>query len=136
MEQGLVGAVLCIVTAAWVMISLYKQSIPLFYALLSLFIFSMFSYPFELLPYQILLVLLAAYAQSKGADKKEEIVRCKPWRVVPLLMLLPVAYFLMREILRRHETDQEVNMFSGMHHEAFIIDYYELMPLEMANCAL
>ncbi len=24
-------------------------------------------------------------------------------------------------------------MFSGMHHEAFIIDYYELMPLEMDN---
>lgn len=132
-EQGLVGAVLCIVTAAWVMISLYKQSIPLFYALLSLFIFSMFSYPFELLPYQILLVLLAAYAQSKGSDKKEEIVRCNPWRVVFLFVLLPVAYFLIREIQHRHETDQEVSMFSGMHHEAFINDYYELMPLEMDN---
>lgn len=48
-------------------------------------------------------------------------------------MLLPVAYFLMREIQRRHETDQEVSMFSGMHHEAFIIDYYELMPFEMDN---
>lgn len=132
-EQGLVGAVLCAATSIFVLIKLYKQSLPLFYALLSLFIFSMFSYPFELLPYQILLVLLAAYAQSKGSDKKEEIVRCKTRRVVLLLVLLPVAYFLMREIQRRHETDQEVSMFSGMHHEAFIIDYYELMPLEMDN---
>ena len=70
-EQGFVGAVLCAATSIFVLIKLYKQSLPLFYALLSLFIFSMFSYPFELLPYQILLVLLAAYAQSKGSDKKE-----------------------------------------------------------------
>lgn len=131
-EQGLVSALLCVVTAVCVMMKLYRLSLPLFYGLLSLFIFSMFSYPFELLPYQIILVLLSAFTVSH-ADKDEETIRCKLGRVMLLLALMPIAFFVAKDIQRRHETDKEVNMFSGMHHEAFINDYYELMPLEMDN---
>lgn len=131
-EQGLVGAVLCVVTAVWVLLGLYKQSLPLFYGLLSLFIFSMFSYPFELLPYQIILVLLSAFAASH-VDMDKENTHRKLGRVMLLLVLVPIAFFVAKEIQRRHETDKEVKMFSGMHHEAFINDYYELMPMEMDN---
>lgn len=131
-EQGLVGAVLCVVTAVWVLFGLYKQSLPLFYGLLSLFIFSMFSYPFELLPYQIILVLLSAFAASH-VDMDKENTHRKLGRVMLLLVLVPIAFFVAKEIQRRHETDKEVKMFSGMHHEAFINDYYELMPMEMDN---
>lgn len=133
-EQGLVGAVLCVVTAVWVLLGLYKQSLPLFYGLLSLFIFSMFSYPFELLPYQIILVLLSAFAASH-VDMDKENTHRKLGRVMLLLVLVPIAFFVAKEIQRRHETDKEVKMFSGMHHEAFINDYYELMPMEMDNAS-
>ena len=133
-EQGLVGAVLCVVTAVWVLFGLYKQSLPLFYGLLSLFIFSMFSYPFELLPYQIILVLLSAFAASH-VDMDKENTHRKLGRVMLLLVLVPIAFFVAKEIQRRHETDKEVKMFSGMHHEAFINDYYELMPMEMDNAS-
>ena len=133
-EQGLVGAVLCAATSIFVLIKLYKQSLPLFYGLLSLFIFSMFSYPFELLPYQITLVLLSAFAASH-VDMDKENTHRKLGRVMLLLVLVPIAFFVAKEIQRRHETDKEVKMFSGMHHEAFINDYYELMPMEMDNAS-
>ena len=133
-EQGLVGAVLCAATSILVLIKLYKQSLPLFYGLLSLFIFSMFSYPFELLPYQIILVLLSAFAASH-VDMDKENTHRKLGRVMLLLVLVPIAFFVAKEIQRRHETDKEVKMFSGMHHEAFINDYYELMPMEMDNAS-
>ena len=133
-EQGLVGAVLCAATSIFVLIKLYKQSLPLFYGLLSLFIFSMFSYPFELLPYQITLVLLSAFAASH-VDMDKENTHRKLGRVMLLLVLVPIAFCVAKEIQRRHETDKEVKMFSGMHHEAFINDYYELMPMEMDNAS-
>lgn len=133
-EQGLVGALLCVATAVLVMKKLYNANRPLFYGLLSLFIFSMFSYPFELLPYQIILVLLSAFAASH-VDEDEETIHRKLGRVMLLLVLVPIAFFVAKEIQRRHETDKEVKMFSGMHHEAFINDYYELKPLEMDNAS-
>lgn len=133
-EQGLVGALLCVATAVLVMKKLYNASRPLFYGLLSLFIFSMFSYPFELLPYQIILVLLSAFAASH-VDEDEETIHRKLGRVILLLVLVPIAFFVAKEMQRRHETDKEVKMFSGMHHEAFINDYYELKPLEMDNAS-
>lgn len=92
----------------------------------------MFSYPFELLPYQIILVLLSAFAASH-VDMDKENTHRKLGRVMLLLVLVPIAFFVAKEIQRRHETDKEVKMFSGMHHEAFINDYYELMPMEMDN---
>lgn len=133
-EQGLVGALLCVATAVLVMKKLYNASRPLFYGLLSLFIFSMFSYPFELLPYQIILVLLSAFAASH-VDEDEETIHRKLGRVILLLVLVPIAFFVAKEMQLRHETDKEVKMFSGMHHEAFINDYYELKPLEMDNAS-
>lgn len=133
-EQGLVGALLCVATAVLVMKKLYNANRPLFYGLLSLFIFSMFSYPFELLPYQIILVLLSAFAASH-VDEDEETIHRKLGRVMLLLVLVPIAFFVAKEMQRRHETDKEVKMFSGMHHEAFINDYYELKPLEMDNAS-
>lgn len=133
-EQGLVGALLCVATAVLVMKKLYNASRPLFYGLLSLFIFSMFSYPFELLPYQIILVLLSAFA-ANHVDEDEETIHRKLGRVMLLLVLVPIAFFVAKEMQRRHETDKEVKMFSGMHHEAFINDYYELKPLEMDNAS-
>lgn len=133
-EQGLVGALLCVATAVLVMKKLYNASRPLFYGLLSLFIFSMFSYPFELLPYQIILVLLSAFAASH-VDEDEETIHRKLERVMLLLVLVPIAFFVAKEMQRRYETDKEVKMFSGMHHEAFINDYYELKPLEMDNAS-
>lgn len=133
-EQGLVGALLCVATAVLVMKKLYNANRPLFYGLLSLFIFSMFSYPFELLPYQIILVLLSAFAVSH-VDEDEETIHRKLGRVMLLLVLVPIAFFVAKEMQRRHEADKEVKMFSGMHHEAFINDYYELKPLEMDNAS-
>lgn len=46
-EQGLAGVALFVVWVAAVMFRLYRQSKPLFYGMLAMLVFAMFSYPFS-----------------------------------------------------------------------------------------
>lgn len=130
-EQGAVGALLCLGFVITSMLQLYRKSLPLFYGMLSLLIFSQFSYPFELLPYRILAALIFAYAASHKKGDKKITVWYSP--VMILLAMMPIAYSLIKEIEKRHEADKESLLFSGLQHEAFINDYYELLPLEYDN---
>lgn len=61
-EQGLVGLSLAIALICTVLCRLWNSNRPLFYASLCLLLISLFSYPFELLPYQIIGVIIVAYA--------------------------------------------------------------------------
>jgi hypothetical protein len=65
-EQGLIGAILCVATVVLAMVRLFKQSVILFLGMTSLVIFSMFSYPFELLPYTIIAVMVIAWSESEN----------------------------------------------------------------------
>ena len=64
-EQGLAGALLWIAIVLTAMWRLYKASGPLFMGMVSLLVFSMFSYPFELLPYRIIAVMTFAWSESR-----------------------------------------------------------------------
>ena len=64
-EQGLAGALLWIAIVLAAMWRLYKASGPLFMGMVSLLVFSMFSYPFELLPYRIIAVMTFAWSESR-----------------------------------------------------------------------
>ena len=66
-EQGLVGLAIAIVLIILLFLQLKEKGKALGIGLLCLLIFSMFSYPLEQLPYQILFVVIAAYgATNKG----------------------------------------------------------------------
>lgn len=154
-EQGLIGAVMCVLSVLFAMTRLYIQSKPLFMGILSLLIFSMFSYPFELLPYCIILVVIIAWSESytnKIVNNKDiskcsyinrhitrfatrNIVICKSKASVVTTLLVTTfwVFYLVKEVKQRIDIDKDCDLFSGMHNEAFIDDYYELLPYEVDN---
>jgi tetratricopeptide (TPR) repeat protein len=113
------------------MIKLWKYSKPMFYGLLSLLIFSLFSYPFELLPFRIITILIVAWAASSPTNEGKVEKTC--WGTAFSLVLLTLAYLTTKEIAIRHVSDKEYSLFARMEHEAFIKDFYELLPLERDN---
>jgi len=154
-EQGLTGTVLCILPILFAMTRLYIQSKPLFMGILSLLIFSMFSYPFELLPYCIIVVVIIAWSEScsrkrldneyntkysyicrsitRIATKGIVICKRKTFVVMSILLIVLMNLCLIKEVKQRVDIDKDCNLFSGMHNAAFINDYYELLPYELDN---
>lgn len=131
-EQGVAGAVLTLTIVVLVMIRIYKCSRPLFYGLLSLIIFSMFSYPFELIPYRIIAISIAAWTLSVQKDRSSLGVN-KFFIIFASCMICVACYFLYKEISPRKTADKDYSMFSGIKHAAFIDDYYDLLPQEYDN---
>lgn len=130
-EQGIVGALWCIAAVVTGMQNLYRQSRPMFYGALSLLIFSMFSYPFELFPYRTAVVMLAAWSASKGSQSPFKINKYAA--SVFLLSLAVFSWFVRNETRRRSKADMNMHFISGIYHQTFIKDYYELLPMELDN---
>lgn len=125
-EQGIIGAVLMIAIIGCVLLRLWSHSQPLFYGMMSLLIFSLFSYPFELLPYRIIAVVMIAWAASVRSRESEDGASSHKV-VLPLLLLIP-SFLISEEIARLLEADNDYQLIAGMEHEAFIKDYYDLWP--------
>ena len=130
-EQGVVGALICIAMVGYTIYLLWQHSKPLFYGVMSLLIFSMFSYPFELLPYRVIVVMVTAWVASVHSGQKEQ-KRRYGWLVLSLLLLI-LSYVTVKQIIDRYDADSGYQLFAGMDNEAFIDDYYELLPLERDN---
>lgn len=130
-EQGIIGMFLCLAMVGYMLFLLWQHCKPLFYGMLSLLIFSMFSYPFELLPYRIITVMVAAWVASVHSQQSDGRVRYG-WLVFSLLLFLP-SYLIAKQVQTRYNADRDYQMFAGMVNEAFIKDYYELLPLESDN---
>lgn len=132
-EQGVVGGLLC---AACLMVTLYNVyywSKPLFYGLLSLVIFSLFSYPFEQHPYRIILVLLASSAPHRFSFVEVKDIFGKTLLSFFYLFVLAVSGFVAKASQVRFNANHDARLFSNMHHSAFIKDYYGLLPQESDN---
>lgn len=136
-EQGIVGLCLAIVLVVLILIKLFKKGGVLGMGLLCLLLFSMFSYPFELLPYQIIFVLSAAYA----ATDKAECAISAGWHEYYRHCILPMALFCVvvlssvftyKQMKERIQAETDYQLMAGSRHVAFIDDYYELLPL--LNC--
>lgn len=74
-EQGVLGGVMAISLAVASLKGLSKNSKPLFYGIVALMVFAMFSYPFDLLPYKVIAVLIVAWSESVGGMRLFEIGR-------------------------------------------------------------
>ncbi len=131
-EQGVVGALLCVCLTVVAMWRLSKVSMPLFMAMLSLLIFSMFSYPFELLPYKIIVALVFAWSES--VNKASLCLRIgRVGCAFACLITIAFCWCLKGEVVYRAEQDKGVSVFSRMQNAAFLEDYYELLPYETDN---
>ena len=76
-EQGIAGGILAISLTTVALIKLSTNSKPLFYGMVALLVFAMFSYPFDLLPYKVIAVLIVAWCESVGSKRLFEIGRIK-----------------------------------------------------------
>lgn len=130
-EQGIVGAMIAITLSVFVLTTLYKNSKPLFYGILSLLLFSMFSYPFDLLPYKIITVIIVAWSESTNSRRICELGRVK--MIILSCLLLILAWQTYKLVEESYEADKDYAMIRGFHDQAFIKDYYELLPLENDN---
>lgn len=130
-EQGIIGALLAITLSVLVLTTLYKNSKPLFYGMSSLILFSMFSYPFDLLPYKIIAIVIVAWSESTNGRRFCYLGRFKIMLLSFLLIFL--AWQTYKLVKESYEADESYTMIRGFHDQAFIKDYYELLPLENDN---
>lgn len=122
-ELGTVGLVLVaivLVLTAW---RLWRVRHPLFYGLLALLVFSLFSYPFNIHVFGVILAVIVATAANMGDEKC--VSAGKVCSFIGATALGVTVYAL---LLPRIEAKKEYERFSYMKDGAFIKDYYELLP--------
>ena len=137
-EQGLVGIGIAIAVIILVFRSLRDKGRILRMGLLTLLIFSLFSYPFELLPYQIITVLILAYAGTSEPTViqdgwKKQVLHKYAFPVCCLVVIVPASVFVNHQIEQRAQAEADYRMMSGISDIAFLDDYYELLPLLTEN---
>lgn len=138
-EQGLVGLSLAIALICTVLCRLWNGNRPLFYASLCLLLISLLSYPFELLPYQTVGVIVAAYAAGI-THRPASVAPCENkkdkkygWRsflkiILTVFIVSMTSNRLFDTVQEMRKAEREYAMISGIRDSVFIKDYYELLP--------
>ncbi len=155
-EQGMPGMMVALALAALVLWRLWHRCRTLAVGFLTLLVFSLFSYPFGLLPYQVIAVLLMAWGQGGQNEQGEQdekqgeqgtqgagtsIALCLLciglWTVhygTPLRRYcLWTTDGLCSAIRLRMQAERDYRLMAGMRDAAFIDDYRQLMPLLADN---
>ena len=124
-EQGLVGLLFAGCTALLLLRYARKEDNALKWSLPVLLITSLFSYTFELLPFQIIMVVVMAHLSSAQARPKKGSVTSGLCYTV-----LSVALCLMTvpQLRRRAKINEEYDCIAGYLDAHFIPDYYEMLP--------
>jgi O-antigen ligase len=71
-EQGVVGGALAVAFVLVTLTKLSRNSSALFWGIVSLLVFGMFSYPFDMLSYKVVAVLIVAWSESTIKRQKDE----------------------------------------------------------------
>lgn len=132
-EQGIAGATFCVILVTLVLRRTYCLCPPLLYVLVSMILFSFFSYPLEILPYRILLTMIVAVIASVHSDNKKQ---QKPqWWKPALVGVLSIGIWfpLKSEAERRKESDEGYRLISSLKDPCFLKDYRELLSDERDN---
>ena len=132
-EQGILGLALFIVVILSVLYNVFHYSRSLFCTMLALLAFSLFSYPFELYPYRVMAIMIAAIIPHHF-----QIIRFRGWKRNVTLMLYGLIFvsmstFIAKEVQLRQNADKESELFIGLQNEAFIHAYYKLLQKENDN---
>lgn len=133
-EQGLAGLLLAGTVIVLTAVVLWRRARPLAVGLLTLLTVSLFSYPLEQQPYQILTVAMVAYAASQTPHTKGSVL-C---RVLPPVCaaaaVVAAAVPVTAAIQQRHEAVSDYASVAGQDHSDGTYNnlYYELLP-EMQN---
>lgn len=123
-ELGAVGLVLVTVTVALTAWKLWKARHPLFYGLTALLVFSLFSYPFNIPVFGAILAIILATTANMGEERL-----ISTGKVFSLIGVIVLGFAVFSLFMPRKEAEKEYERFSFIKDEAFIKDYYELLPL-------
>lgn len=122
-EQGIIGFVPLCVAIGLTAHRLWLEDSPLFYALVALLVFSLFSYPFTIPVFCAILTTIMAYAANTG---REHLIR--PMMLCSLSTSIVFGLFIYRMLSPRFSAEKEYERISYIKDKAFIKDYYELLP--------
>ena len=133
-EQGAVGLVLTILLVSIVLYRLRRRSEALALVLLGLLVFSLFSYPFQLLPFQLLLVLLASSAAtSPGAKSHDGVAAARARGIMgaSLVCLFAVtsAFLAYDPVAERVQATRQSRLIMGHDSPRMLGQYQRLYPL-------
>ena len=129
-EQGVVGGFLAISLTVVAVMNLSRNSKSLFWGLVSLLVFAMFSYPFDLLPYKVIAVLIIAWSESIGDKRVFEIGRIK--------MFLLSCFLCFTSLQAGKIADESYQIdwdcFMPIEYNSYYIEEgYKWLPLENEN---
>lgn len=122
-EQGWIGGTLCFLVMAFTLMGLYAVQRKLFFALVALLIFSLFSYPFQLLPFQLLAICFIACGSQKGEGLKMPLMM----RCLVLLVIASLSCFCFVTTRRHIEAQNEYQEIAGARYSSLIKDYDKLL---------
>ena len=133
-EQGVVGLAIALMLVLNILHRLCRRSSALWLVFFGLLVFSLFSYPFQLLPFQLMLVLLAAYAAAPcrrsavhHADKPRG--RSLGRAFVATVFALISAFLVVSPVSRRVLATRQSRMMMGSNGPRAIEQYRSLLPL-------
>lgn len=129
--HGIVGVVFLLAFCAAATAGLCKGSRPLFYGMVSLLVFSMFSYPFAFFPYRVMAVMVVAWSESVGGKCMLRVGRTKASLLAVFLAF--VSWQVYGMVRKGYEADTAYQLVRGMRHETFLKDYHGLLPQESDN---
>ena len=125
-EQGWIGLLFVLLIVSLVLRSGRVTSKVLFACMLALFVFSLFSYPFQLLPFQVIGVILLAKV-SDGVTKEF----CLSKKAIGgLLALMSLFSWVSLDFTQKHVEAREASQKSVLFSDAvFIKENYQLLDL-------
>lgn len=128
-EQGFIGGLFAVSATFSALIVLARNSKALIYGMVALLVFSLFSYPFDLLSYKVIAVLVVAWSESVGGKRLFEISRLK---LLLSSCFLGFVSFQTGKISNEcYKTDKDI--YTGSFVYSSVEHYYNLMASENDN---
>lgn len=130
-ELGVVGFILAFTIVSYTFMNLWRKSIPIFFTLLVILVFSAFSYPMELFPCRIISIIIISFAASQTTpisvlpNRRKAVIATITTTFI--VAGLPMIYANSLKSFIKAEKDYQ--MMRGIHDPALIKDYAQLLPI-------
>ena len=128
-EHGMIGLSLWVGIVCAVCHALWHKSKPLAYALLSLLVFSMFSYPMELMPFKAIFIIIMARSATKRSTASFSL-RHKTGMVSLCIVLMVAGVLTTHRAHQTYETDLLINDLKTAPQPTLLKDYYAYLENE------
>lgn len=130
-EQGLIGLIIASFIVVIITKKIYEAHSINSCVIFVLAVSSMFSYTLELLPFQIMSVVILASLFSDNLKRND---KGKPSRSILLLgFLLTLCFTSLTHVKQRVEANYKYAQFKGIHTADYIQDYYDIYQFMLGN---